>query len=465
MAEKFNVVEMREDREHEFVNMALTAACAKTVSARDLLAVCPLDMLTARVPRAIYRAMAAVADSGAPMTLQAVWSAIRAGQAANDPKAEPWPDEITAATVADYTLSIFGRREDAVMLAAQQVRAEGLKRRAEATLMGLVGDCQRYGNDPAEIASGLTALAAELDGGADMLPMGLSELMGRVVAAAENGEAGKPLPTPWPSLNRVLRGGIVPGELAILAARPGMGKTALAGCMALEVARNGVDTLFISREVKDLTIGNRLTAREGRIDLSCFRQRVDRAPNVLPAIKAASARIAGLPMRVVEKSIAPMTPREVRRLAKSIKGVGLVVVDYLQLLNPDTKQNSREREVAEMSRAMKQLALDCDCPVLLLSQLNRQVEESDRAPRLSDLRESGAIEQDADIVMFLHAKKANQGLARMPVRAIVAKGRSSGTGAANLLFDKPFSDFVEDTHADDWAAKTSGQYAAAGNDL
>ncbi len=81
------------------------------------------------------------------------------------------------------------------------------------------------------------------------------------------------------------------------------------------------------------------------------------------------------------------------------------------------------------------------------------------------LRESGAIEQDADIVMFLHAKKANQGLARMPVRAIVAKGRSSGTGAANLLFDKPFSDFVEDTHADEWAAKTSGQYAAAGNDL
>ena len=257
----------------------------------------------------------------------------------------------------------------------------------------------------------------------------------------------------------------MPGELAILAARPGMGKTALAGCMALEVARNGVDTLFISREVKDLTIGNRLTAREGRIDLSCFRQRVDRAPNVLPAIKAASARIAGLPMRVVEKSIAPMTPREVRRLAKSIKGIGLVVVDYLQLLNPDMKQNSREREVAEMSRAMKQLALDCDCPVLLLSQLNRQVEESDRAPRLSDLRESGAIEQDADIVMFLHAKKANQGLARMPVRAIVAKGRSSGTGAANLLFDKPFSDFVEDTHADEWAAKTSGQYAAAGNDL
>ena len=330
--------------------------------------------------------------------------------------------------------------------------------------MALVGDCQRYGNDPAEIASGLMALAAELDGGADMLPLDLSELMGRVVAAAENGEAGKPLPTPWPSLNSVLRGGIVPGELAILAARPGMGKTALAGCIAVEAARRGVDTLFISREVKDLTIGNRLTAREGRIDLSSFRQHVGRAPNLIRAISLAASQIAHLPMRVVEKSIAPMTPREVRRLAKSIRGVGLVVVDYLQLLNPDTRQNSREREVAEMSRAMKQLALDCDCPVLLLSQLNRQVEESDRAPRLSDLRESGAIEQDADIVMFLHAKKANKSLARMPVQAIVAKGRSSGTGAANLIFNKPFSDFEEDIHADRWAA-SCGQMAAAEHDL
>lgn len=459
-----NVIEMREEREHDFVNMALTASCARTVSARDILTICPVDMLTARIPRAIYRAMAIVAESGAPMTLHGVWSVIRAGQAANDPKAEPWPDDLSAATVADYTLSIFGCREDAVISAAQQVRAEGLKRQAESALMALVGDCQRYGNDPAEIASGLMALAAELDGGADMLPLDLSELMGRVVAAAENGEAGKPLPTPWPSLNSVLRGGIVPGELAILAARPGMGKTALAGCIAVEAARRGVDTLFISREVKDLTIGNRLTAREGRIDLSSFRQHVGRAPNLIRAISLAASQIAHLPMRVVEKSIAPMTPREVRRLAKSIRGVGLVVVDYLQLLNPDTRQNSREREVAEMSRAMKQLALDCDCPVLLLSQLNRQVEESDRAPRLSDLRESGAIEQDADIVMFLHAKKANKSLARMPVQAIVAKGRSSGTGAANLIFNKPFSDFEEDIHADRWAA-SCGQMAAAENDL
>jgi replicative DNA helicase len=170
---------------------------------------------------------------------------------------------------------------------------------------------------------------------------------------------------------------------------------------------------------------------------------------MLPAIKDAAAKLSKLPLSVVEKSIAPMTPTEVRRLARGLHGrdgsrVGLVVVDYLQLLTPDAKATSREREVAEMSRAFKQLALDCDCPVLLLSQLNRSVEESDRSPQLSDLRESGAIEQDADIVLFLHSKRSFRGLARMPVQAIVAKGRSSGTGAASMIFDKPFSDFVED---------------------
>jgi replicative DNA helicase len=94
--------------------------------------------------------------------------------------------------------------------------------------------------------------------------------------------------------------------------------------------------------------------------------------------------------------------------------------------------------------------------VLLLSQLNRSVEESDRSPQLSDLRESGAIEQDADIVLFLHAKRSFRGLSKMPVQAIVAKGRSSGTGTASLIFDKPFSDFMED---DGTAAETCSRPA------
>ena len=137
-----------------------------------------------------------------------------------------------------------------------------------------------------------------------------------------------------------------------------------------------------------------------------------------------------------------MTPNEIRRLTRSTRECGLVIIDYLQLLTPDNPQANREREVAEMSRSIKQLALDCDCPVLLLSQLNRQVEENGREPRLADLRESGAIEQDADIVIFLHAKREDAKKIKMPTRAIVAKGRSSGTGSACMLFNKSYADFT-----------------------
>ena len=249
----------------------------------------------------------------------------------------------------------------------------------------------------------------------------------------------------------------MPGELAVLAARPGLGKTALAGCMAVETARAGVPVLFISREVKEYTLLSRIMAREARVDSRIFRQGIGNAQGVREKLLRCKAELSGLPLRIVEKSVAPMCPREVRRLAKSLKGCGLVIVDYLQLLCPDQKNASREREVAEMSRSMKQLALDCDCPVLLLSQLNRRVEEGDREPRLSDLRESGAIEQDADIVMFLHTTQANQKMPRAPVKAIVAKGRSSGTGVAHLVFDKPFADFVEDQNASAWAAKFERQ--------
>jgi len=254
----------------------------------------------------------------------------------------------------------------------------------------------------------------------------------------------RPLPTPWPNLNRVLKGGMVPGELVILAARPGVGKTALAGCIAIEAARSGKEVLFISREVKDTTIAKRLLAREARVDNRFFREGIASVPDIIPSVEKAAGKIASLPLRIVEKSIAPMTPREIRRLSKMVKKIDLVVVDYLQLVNPDESHKSREREIAEISRAFKQLALDCNCVVLALSQLNRSVEEGSRKPRLSDLRESGAIEQDADIVIMLHSARDTKGQSVTPVEVLVEKGRSSGTGTANLLFDKKYTAFDED---------------------
>ena len=270
----------------------------------------------------------------------------------------------------------------------------------------------------------------------------LADLMDSILADVEAGEGARPIPTPWSNLNAVLKGGVAPGELVVLAARPGMGKTAMAGCWAVEVARNVGPVLFISCEVKDKTLGARMLAREGRIDNRAFREGLGSSTTLLPKMREAAAALRGLPLQIVDSSCRIVTPAAVRKLARRIKGgPALVVVDYLQLMYPDSKHDSREREIADMSRSMKRLSVELNCPVLLLSQLNRKVEETNREPQLSDLRESGAVEQDADIVIMLHADKRDAQGKDVPLKALVRKGRSSGTGGADLLFEKAFSDF------------------------
>lgn len=270
----------------------------------------------------------------------------------------------------------------------------------------------------------------------------MAELMDSILADVEAGEGARPIQTPWSNLNAVLKGGVAPGELVVLAARPGMGKTAMAGCWAVEVARNVGPVLFISCEVKDKTLGARMLAREGRIDNRAFREGLGSSTTLLPKMREAAAALRGLPLQIVDSSCRIVTPAAVRKLARRIKGgPALVVVDYLQLMYPDSKHDSREREIADMSRSMKRLSVELNCPVLLLSQLNRKVEETNREPQLSDLRESGAVEQDADIVIMLHADKRDAQGKDVPLKALVRKGRSSGTGCADLLFEKAFSDF------------------------
>lgn len=443
-------IEARRNLERDFVAAAFSGICTHTVSASDMLAACPLEMLEpGTTSQAIYRAISELDNQGIAASPVSVWEHIHAARQKRDKDSASWPKDLTGADVAEFAMSIHARNEEGIFFYARKMRDEGIKRIAEMELYSLIGETQRYGNDPAEIANSLSSLREKLDGGAEVAP-DLSPLVGQVLEMVESGTAAMPLPTPWQNLNSVLKGGLCPGELAILAARPGMGKTALAGCLAIETARAGIPVLFVSREVKDVTLACRFLAREGRVDAKFFRQGIGNAPDILPAIQRAAEAIKPLPVRVVEKTSMPMTPAEVRRLAKNTQGIGLVIVDYLQLLTPDRRQDSREREVAEMSRAMKQLALDCNCPVLLLSQLNRQVEETIREPRLSDLRESGAIEQDADIVIFLHAQKEGFKLPQTPIKAIVAKGRSSGTGTAYLIFNKPFADFTDDANGHSW---------------
>lgn len=279
----------------------------------------------------------------------------------------------------------------------------------------------------------------------------LAPLMGQILDDVAAGGGAKPMPTPWSNLNAVLKGGAAPGELVVLAARPGMGKTALAGCWAVETARNFGPVLFVSCEVKDKTLGARMLAREGRIDNRAFREGLGNSQSLYGKMAEAADRLADLPISIVDSSCRAVTPSQVRKWARKLGKPAMIVVDYLQLMYADEKHDSREREIADMSRSMKRLSVELSCPVLLLSQLNRKAEEGNREPQLSDLRESGAIEQDADIVIMLHADRRATSEKNVPMQALVRKGRSSGTGAADLLFEKPFSDFrVNDGYRPDF---------------
>ena len=438
MSQIATVIEQRREAERDFVNAAFCGIVQRVIEPDAVLAVCPASLLSHDYKaKAVYDAINAIAGDHKRPDPVCVWEWIYK-------HAKEYPP-MEAADVADYcTIAIMGSREESILHLAGIVRREGLKQQAESKLMGLLSDCQRYGNEPSEVAAGAAKLAEQLeDGCTDKADYSLSAIMRRVVVKLESGEAAKPMPTPWNNLNRVLKGGIAPGELAILAARPGVGKTALAGCFGIETARAGHPVMFVSREVKDETVAARIMSREAKIDSRIFREGIQIAPDLMPKIRKAQSLLDSAPIEIIERSIAPMTPREVRRLAKARGHLGLIVIDYLQIMEPDNRSNSREREVAEMSRAFKQLALDCNCPVLLLSQMSRKAEEENREPRLSDLRESGAIEQDADIVIFLHTPRQSLESPSPDVKVKVAKGRSSGAGSCWMRFEKLFSNFYE----------------------
>jgi replicative DNA helicase len=241
------------------------------------------------------------------------------------------------------------------------------------------------------------------------------------------------LPGPFPSWDR-LAGAIRPGELVVIAARPGLGKTSLALQCAAAAVHHRQPCVFFSLEMT----GEQLCQRLALQALSASTTR----PELAGWIRS---NLLGEKLLTVYDGAASVEQIESRtRLhAASPRGLGLVCIDYLQLVTPpaDAKREHRERQVAAISRFLKLLALELRCPVLLLAQLNRDVERDDRRPRLSDLRESGAIEQDADGVWFLHADTTGPQMSdadRIKVLLIQTKRRDGPQGIAMPLdFHRP----------------------------
>ncbi len=242
--------------------------------------------------------------------------------------------------------------------------------------------------------------------------------------------------------------GLHPGELIIIAGRPGMGKTALAGCIAVNIAMNGTPTVIFSLEMPAESLMTRFLAGMSYIDSrQLCRGFLQEAQ--WPRLVNAAGEIGSAPLFIDDNP--DVTPAEIRAKARRLKadrGLGLLVVDYLQLMKAPGRHDTREQEVAEISRTLKAIARELEIPVIGLSQLNRQVDNrTNRHPQLSDLRESGAIEQDADLIAFIYRDEVYNKSEDNPERGIaeveIAKHRNGPTGAIRLRFDATTQTFRE----------------------
>jgi replicative DNA helicase len=246
-----------------------------------------------------------------------------------------------------------------------------------------------------------------------------------------------------------MTGGLHNGELIILAARPSMGKTAL----AMNIAEHASielrsPTLFISLEMSGIELADRMLCSLARVNGHRLRNGTissddqTRLINKANEISNAPLFVDDSPSRTVSEIAAAA-----RRIDRRHGGLGMIVIDYLQLIEPDNSRDPRQEQVAKIARRLKGMARELNVPVLCLSQLNRQAEDSkDHRPKLSHLRESGAIEQDADVVMFVHREEYyHRGEDRAQyagqAEVIIAKQRNGPVGDVQLTWEADFTRF------------------------
>ncbi len=252
------------------------------------------------------------------------------------------------------------------------------------------------------------------------------------------------VPSGWADLDD-LTNGFQPTDLVILAARPAMGKTALALNIALNAAGGGSTVAVFSLEMGDEQLVMRLLSMLSRVDLRDLR-RGHLDDRDWDSIYAVQDTLSQLPLFIDDTpGLSPTSLRANCRRLKREHGLDLVVVDYLQLMQSSKRTDSREQEISDISRNLKILAKELEIPVIALSQLNRKVEErTDKRPKLSDLRESGAIEQDADMILFLYRDDVYKDKHAEPdnkAEVIIGKHRNGPTGQIMLRFDKEHTAF------------------------
>ena len=278
------------------------------------------------------------------------------------------------------------------------------------------------------------------------------DLLDRVQEMADNPNDITGVPTGFIDLDR-MTSGLQAGDMVVLAARPSMGKTAFAINIAEHVALNeGLPVAVFSMEMGAAQLAVRIVGSIGRINQGNLRTG-KLSDEEWPRLTEAIERLRTVSLHIDETP--GLTPSELRanarRLARQCGKLGLIVVDYLQLMSGSSASggDNRATELGEISRGLKMLAKELQCPVIALSQLNRSVEtRTDKRPMMSDLRESGAIEQDADIIMFIYRDDYYNKDSKEPnvAEIIIGKQRNGPTGTVKLYFQKNQTRFESLAH-------------------
>ncbi len=365
----------------------------------------------------IHRVIVECHDAGMPTDTIAIADALRKANVRVEPLyLTELTGAVTVAAAVSHWAGIVRRKADLRRVHAtgarmQQLAAEAATEDADRVL----DEARRMLDTGGRDADTISTIAADL---ADM------------VDGFERGHAAG-IDTPWPDLTRVLAG-LQPGKVYVVAARPGVGKSLMVQAIASHIAgRFGRPVFWASVEMSRHEVWSRVIAAHANIPLdrliksSLDEDHWQRLQRVTPILNA-------LPITLDDAGMQTLTSirRGARELARKHGPLGLVAVDYLQIVTPRDGRAGRQEQVAEMSRGMKVLARELDVPLVLLSQLNRNPEgRADKRPTLADLRESGAIEADADVVLLLHRPddESQHGLA-----AIVAKNRSGPLTTVDL---------------------------------
>lgn len=320
---------------------------------------------------------------------------------------------------------------------ARTVRRDSVRREFRLVASNAAIQCGEYGSDPEEIIAAVESRALVLRDCGMASDTGISAAILEAVrdldeAKKSGGVVG--IPTGFSYLDW-LTGGMMGGQLIVVAGRPGMGKTAFCTSVTESAALHGAPTVLFGLEMQRREYASRMLCQRAEVPVGKIRGGLTAAEE--KALSMAAAGLSDLPIHIVDRGVRtmPLLKAAIRSMVQK-HGAKFAVVDYLQLI-VGTSSRSRNDDVGEYTRELKSLAKELNIPIMLLSQLSRKCEErSDKRPGLSDLRDSGSIEQDADMVWFLYRDAYYQGggadAQSSEAELIVAKQRNGPVGTARL---------------------------------